>query len=183
MIERNWQELIRPEKPQIEAGSDPQRKARLVAEPLERGFGVTLGNALRHAFPDGRDGRIHVTLRSTSEGFELSVADNGVGLAAGTQQSGFGLTVVQLMTQQVRGRLVKLGIDAPDSLGGTGDVSYMEGGVDPRNYRVSFDKIASTLGYEPDRESEMPSVDVPKGSAWLDWELRGERVGYDGSVG
>ena len=47
MIERNWQELIRPEKPQIEAGSDPLRKARLVAEPLERGFGVTLGNALR----------------------------------------------------------------------------------------------------------------------------------------
>ncbi|MGA0545226.1 DNA-directed RNA polymerase subunit alpha [Brevundimonas sp. VNH65] len=47
MIERNWQELIRPEKPQVELGSDPQRKARLVAEPLERGFGVTLGNALR----------------------------------------------------------------------------------------------------------------------------------------
>ena len=47
MIERNWQELIRPEKPQIEAGSDPLRKARMVAEPLERGFGVTLGNALR----------------------------------------------------------------------------------------------------------------------------------------
>ncbi|MFN3228546.1 MAG: DNA-directed RNA polymerase subunit alpha [Asticcacaulis sp.] len=47
MIERNWQQLIRPEKPQIEAGVDPQRKMRLVAEPLERGFGVTLGNALR----------------------------------------------------------------------------------------------------------------------------------------
>src|SRR5205085_4012278 len=38
---------IRPEKPQIEIGADGQRKARLVAEPLERGFGVTLGNALR----------------------------------------------------------------------------------------------------------------------------------------
>ncbi|CAN5325355.1 DNA-directed RNA polymerase subunit alpha [soil metagenome] len=47
MIERNWQELIRPEKPQIEMGSDGQRKARMIAEPLERGFGVTLGNALR----------------------------------------------------------------------------------------------------------------------------------------
>ncbi|MFN4289209.1 MAG: DNA-directed RNA polymerase subunit alpha [Brevundimonas sp.] len=47
MIERNWQELIRPEKPQVETGTDPSRKARLVAEPLERGFGVTLGNALR----------------------------------------------------------------------------------------------------------------------------------------
>ncbi|MDO9335437.1 MAG: DNA-directed RNA polymerase subunit alpha [Caulobacteraceae bacterium] len=47
MIERNWNELIRPEKPLIETGSDANRKARLVAEPLERGFGVTLGNALR----------------------------------------------------------------------------------------------------------------------------------------
>ncbi len=47
MIERNWQELIRPEKPQIETGQDPQRKARMVAEPLERGFGVTLGNSIR----------------------------------------------------------------------------------------------------------------------------------------
>ena len=47
MIERNWNELIRPEKPQIETGSDASRKARIVAEPLERGFGVTLGNSLR----------------------------------------------------------------------------------------------------------------------------------------
>ena len=45
VIERNWNELIRPEKPQIETGADASRKARLVAEPLERGFGVTLGNA------------------------------------------------------------------------------------------------------------------------------------------
>ena len=47
MIERNWNELIRPEKPEIETGNDPSRKARIVAEPLERGFGVTLGNSLR----------------------------------------------------------------------------------------------------------------------------------------
>ncbi|MDO9473185.1 MAG: DNA-directed RNA polymerase subunit alpha [Caulobacter sp.] len=47
MIERNWNELTKPEKPLIEAGVDASRKARIVAEPLERGFGVTLGNALR----------------------------------------------------------------------------------------------------------------------------------------
>ena len=47
MIERNWNELIRPEKPLIESGTDSAHKARMVAEPLERGFGVTLGNALR----------------------------------------------------------------------------------------------------------------------------------------
>jgi len=47
VIERNWNELIRPDKPLIENGADASRKARIVAEPLERGFGVTLGNALR----------------------------------------------------------------------------------------------------------------------------------------
>ena len=46
-IQKNWQELIRPNKLQVQPGSDPKRDATLVAEPLERGFGLTLGNALR----------------------------------------------------------------------------------------------------------------------------------------
>ena len=46
-IQKNWQELIRPNKLQVAAGHDPKREATVVAEPLERGFGVTLGNALR----------------------------------------------------------------------------------------------------------------------------------------
>ncbi len=46
-IQKNWQELIRPNKLEIAAGEDPQRFATVVAEPLERGFGLTLGNALR----------------------------------------------------------------------------------------------------------------------------------------
>ena len=45
--DRNWKELIRPNRPVIEGGIDPTRKAKLVVEPLERGFGTTLGNALR----------------------------------------------------------------------------------------------------------------------------------------
>ena len=46
-IQKNWQELIRPNKLQVGAGADNRRSATVVAEPLERGFGVTLGNALR----------------------------------------------------------------------------------------------------------------------------------------
>src|SRR5437667_5916989 len=46
-IQKNWQELIKPNKLQVTAGSDAKRMATVVAEPLERGFGVTLGNALR----------------------------------------------------------------------------------------------------------------------------------------
>ena len=47
MIQKNWQELIKPNKLGVAAGDDPKRQATVVAEPLERGFGLTLGNALR----------------------------------------------------------------------------------------------------------------------------------------
>ena len=47
VIQRNWQSLIKPEKLEVEPGADPARVATVVAEPLERGFGMTLGNAIR----------------------------------------------------------------------------------------------------------------------------------------
>ncbi|MEM0975940.1 MAG: DNA-directed RNA polymerase subunit alpha [Pseudomonadota bacterium] len=47
MIHKNWQELIKPTQLNIKPGADPMRNAVAVAEPLERGFGLTLGNALR----------------------------------------------------------------------------------------------------------------------------------------
>jgi len=47
MIHKNWQELIKPTGLDITPGADPSRMATATAEPLERGFGLTLGNALR----------------------------------------------------------------------------------------------------------------------------------------
>src|ERR1700729_1581024 len=47
VIQRNWQSLIKPEKLEVEPGADPARVATIIAEPLERGFGMTLGNAIR----------------------------------------------------------------------------------------------------------------------------------------
>ncbi|MCK4939440.1 MAG: DNA-directed RNA polymerase subunit alpha, partial [Rhodospirillaceae bacterium] len=47
MIQKNWQELIKPTKLDVVSGNLPGRQATIVAEPLERGFGLTLGNALR----------------------------------------------------------------------------------------------------------------------------------------
>ena len=44
---KNWQELKKPNGLEKKPGGDPKRKSTFVAEPLERGFGLTLGNALR----------------------------------------------------------------------------------------------------------------------------------------
>lgn len=47
MIQKNWQELKKPSKINVARGMNPKTHAKIVIEPLERGFGQTLGNALR----------------------------------------------------------------------------------------------------------------------------------------
>lgn len=47
MIHKQWQDLIRPYKLEVSTGVAGERIASVVAAPLERGFGLTLGNALR----------------------------------------------------------------------------------------------------------------------------------------
>ena len=47
VLQKNWQDLIKPTKLEVTPGRDREKLATVVAEPLERGFGMTLGNALR----------------------------------------------------------------------------------------------------------------------------------------
>lgn len=47
MIQKNWQSLIKPYKLSVSSGDDTRLRAKVVVEPLERGFGLTLGTALR----------------------------------------------------------------------------------------------------------------------------------------
>ncbi|WP_340303187.1 DNA-directed RNA polymerase subunit alpha [Roseobacter sp. HKCCD7870] len=56
MIHKNWQELIKPTQLVVNPGTDPARKATAIAEPLERGFGLTLGNALRRVLMSSLQG-------------------------------------------------------------------------------------------------------------------------------
>ncbi|MEM9584669.1 MAG: DNA-directed RNA polymerase subunit alpha [Pseudomonadota bacterium] len=56
MIHKNWAELIKPTQLDIKPGNDPARKATVIAEPLERGFGLTMGNALRRVLMSSLQG-------------------------------------------------------------------------------------------------------------------------------
>ncbi len=46
MIEKNWKELVKPSKLDVKT-SDDKSYAKITIEPLEKGFALTLGNALR----------------------------------------------------------------------------------------------------------------------------------------
>lgn len=47
MIEKNWKEIVQPSKLEIVESTHTDTYARFNAQPLERGFGVTIGNSLR----------------------------------------------------------------------------------------------------------------------------------------
>ncbi len=66
MIQKNWQELIKPTNLEVVPGENGN-KAKIVVEPLERGFGLTLGNALRR-----------VLLSSLQGGAVTAIKINGV---------------------------------------------------------------------------------------------------------
>jgi len=61
MIQKNWQELIKPNK--VEFSSKGKTLTTLVAEPLERGYGLTLGNALRRVLLSSLQGAAVTSIR------------------------------------------------------------------------------------------------------------------------
>lgn len=83
MIQKNWQELIKPNKVDIDHGKNPKTVGQIVAEPLERGFGLTLGNALRRVLLSSLQGAAVTAIAiegvlhefSTIEGVREDVTD------------------------------------------------------------------------------------------------------------
>jgi len=64
-------------------------------------------NALKHAFPDGRSGKIAVDYRVLEDGWRLSVKDDGVGLPSepDSVHLGLGTSIVESLARQLGARV------------------------------------------------------------------------------
>ena len=69
---KNWQELKKPSVLDIKAASDKPHKVTFVAEPLERGFGLTLGNALRRVLLSSLQGAAITSIKIENVLHEVS---------------------------------------------------------------------------------------------------------------
>lgn len=75
-----------------------------IVVPLGLIVGEALTNALKHAFPDGRRGRVLVQLRSTSDDrMRLRVEDDGVGVPAQRKKDKLGLRLIDVLAKQIKG--------------------------------------------------------------------------------
>jgi two-component sensor histidine kinase len=64
-------------------------------------------NALKHAFPDGRDGKILVRYAAEGTVWTLTVSDDGVGMSRDKKpaKAGLGTSIVEALTAQLGGEL------------------------------------------------------------------------------
>ncbi|MDI3289981.1 DNA-directed RNA polymerase subunit alpha [Polyangium sp. 15x6] len=63
MIARNWRDLIRPKGISIDTESSNNFYAKFTCEPLERGFGITIGNSLRRVLLSSLQGAAITAVR------------------------------------------------------------------------------------------------------------------------
>ena len=78
-----------------------------IAIPIGLIVNELMTNALKYAFPDGREGSISIKLRQKNQLLLLEVADNGVGhwQEGSPENEGFGSELVRLLTRQLEGQM------------------------------------------------------------------------------
>jgi DNA-directed RNA polymerase subunit alpha len=70
MMHLNWQQMIRPEKVQV---TSDKAYGKFVCEPLERGFGITIGNSLRRIILSSLHGAAITSVKFDAVMHEFSV--------------------------------------------------------------------------------------------------------------
>ncbi len=110
-------------KVRIESRIDEQTIDADLAVPLALFTTEAVTNAIKHAFPDARPGRVTVSYRVGPSETVLAIEDDGIG-AASTSSSGLGSTLMTAFAKQARGameegpleaggRVVRLTMPAP----------------------------------------------------------------------
>ena len=118
-----------------------------------------LTNSLKHAFPEGRAGKLRVALaRTEAGGYRLTVEDDGVGLPQPLGRRGSGITIVEALAAQLGGQFrfvqVPTGTLAEVTFGeegsaGSSDRPMFDGAADPdadRNLRTAGMGLARLVG-------------------------------------
>ena len=79
-----------------------------LAIPIGLMVNELLTNSLKHAFPEGRTGKIQIGLKEIDKILQLDVIDDGVGhvLRNKSKDTGFGSRLIELLTKQLDGKMV-----------------------------------------------------------------------------
>jgi DNA-directed RNA polymerase subunit alpha len=154
VIARNWRELIRPRRLELEQEEEEQHYGRFWCEPLERGFGLTLGNALRRVLLSSLQGAAITNVKVNGVLHEFSTIP---GVEEDASDIILNLKEVRLRMHVEGPRLLRLHKKGPGAIT-AGDFESEDGVIEVLNPEL---KIA-TLSPEADVEMEV-TVNLGKG--------------------
>jgi two-component sensor histidine kinase len=103
-LSRDLMVPFNPDNIELSLDVDPVAVSGSKAAPLALLVAELVGNALRHAFPDGR-GRLSISAKS-NQVLRIAVEDNGVGLGRhASSDESFGKTLINMLARQLRGAM------------------------------------------------------------------------------
>ncbi|UQZ89234.1 DNA-directed RNA polymerase subunit alpha [Deltaproteobacteria bacterium Smac51] len=109
-MDKNWKDLIKPKKVEVEEYDRNANYGKFVCEPLERGFGLTLGNALRRILLSSLQGASITTVKIEGVLHELTTIP---GVLEDVSDVILNLKEVRLKLHQPQTRTVRIDIEGP----------------------------------------------------------------------
>jgi PAS domain S-box-containing protein len=92
---------------EVHAEIDSIAVSAAMAAPLALMMHELATNAVRHAFPDKRAGRVTITAQHCADGLRMLIEDDGIGISSGVPNpGGFGRSLVEMVVRQLRGVIV-----------------------------------------------------------------------------
>ena len=191
MIHKNWTDIIKPKRLEVDSESHNRFYGKFACEPLERGFGTTLGNALRRVLLSSLEGAAVTSIRIVDVLHEFS------------DIPGVREDVLQVMLQVKQLRLILEGVDTTRmhlEVRGEGVVTAADiitspevQIINPDLYLFTADSAKTRLdieftvergrGYAPSNErGRMPIGELPVDAIFspvkrVNWEVQAARVG------
>lgn len=152
-MDKNWKDLIRPKKVEVEEYDTETNYGKFICEPMERGFGLTLGNALRRILLSSLQGASIVTVKIEGVLHELTTIP---GVLEDVSDVILNLKEVRLKLHSSQPRTVRIDVEGPHKV--TAADIITDGQVDVLNK----DKHIATLARGGSLKMEM-SVALGKG--------------------
>lgn len=171
MYPKTWKELIRPKRLEVEKESLTPSYGKYIAEPLERGFGITIGNSLRRILLSSLQGAAIVSVKIDGVLHEFSTVP---GVKEDVTEIILNLKEVRLKLHSEGPKTIRIKVEGPRTLK-AGDLGTVEGieilnpdhpiAALSRDAKLSMELVVKTgRGYVPaerNKEENQPIGTIP----------------------
>lgn len=171
MYPKTWKELIRPKRLEVEKESLTPSYGKYIAEPLERGFGITIGNSLRRILLSSLQGAAIVSVKIDGVLHEFSTVP---GVKEDVTEIILNLKEVRLKLHSEGPKTIRIKVEGPRTLK-AGDLGTVEGieilnpdhpiATLSRDAKLSMELVVKTgRGYVPaerNKEENQPIGTIP----------------------